>query len=305
MRRAGTSLASHLSGRPRGTTMFVNMVAFLQKQENAPLHLFEHQLKLPVDIGMFFFGLANAGVKLGSVGGVTTCVLGSLIVGKTLGVAGFAILAHCCGFGLPDGIVMSDLFAMGALAGVGLTVALFVSNEAFTDPGLQGQAKMGALLSIGSAGFSWLISAVHKKFCAQSRASGEAVAEDGDDDEDEDDGFEEVITHEIIQQMWEFRRYKARGHELTVEQMARTLSKNVRSISKSDRPVTSESVGSDNVVRQISTPSNGTRPPGSARASGALEKLGPSRSERRRSSRKHATWATTHLRPPGTPGTLA
>jgi hypothetical protein len=294
--------------------MLTNMVSFLQKQENAPLHLFEHHLKLPVDIGMFFFGLANAGVKLGSVGGVTTCVLTSLIVGKTLGVAGFAMFAHCCGFGLPDGIVMSDLFAMGALAGVGLTVALFVSNEAFSDPGLRGQAKMGALLSIGSAGFSWLISAVHNKFCPERHVSSAAVAEDNDDDEDEDDddGFEEVVTHELIQQMWEFRRYQARGHELTIAQMARTVSKNVRSISKNDRTFSGEANGpSDNWVRQISTASSGSKLPVSARQSTTLEKLGPSRSERRRSSRKHASWATTHLRPPGdqptppgTPGAL-
>ena len=38
-----------------------------------------------------------------------------------------------------------DLFTIGALGGVGLTVALFMANEAFIDPGLQGQAKLGAV----------------------------------------------------------------------------------------------------------------------------------------------------------------
>ena len=37
----------------------------------------------------------------------------------------------------------------GLIAGLGLTVALFVAGEAFTDPLIQGAAKMGALCSVG------------------------------------------------------------------------------------------------------------------------------------------------------------
>jgi hypothetical protein len=303
--------------------MLSNMMHFLQKQDNAPLHLFEHHLKLPVDIGMFFFGLANAGVKLGSVGSVTACVLASLIVGKTLGVAGFAIFAHCCGFGLPVGITMSDLFAMGALAGVGLTVALFVSNEAFSDPGLQGQAKMGALLSIGSAGFSWLISAIHSKFCtervAMTSVTGKVIEDSDDEDfeeEDDDDGFEDLVTHELIQRMWEFRRYKARGYEMSINDMAVSVAKNLRKVHRSKTTndmVRQLSTDSDDVSRTLSgsgsisgsrpiTPKPGT--PGTPGSQGApvlssrrtLDRLGPTRHDLRRSSRKAATVATSYLR---------
>ena len=55
---------------------------------DAPLHKFEHQLKLVVDIGLFFFSLCNAGVKFSEVGAMTVTVLVSLIAGKTLGVVG-------------------------------------------------------------------------------------------------------------------------------------------------------------------------------------------------------------------------
>ncbi|CAK0865220.1 unnamed protein product [Prorocentrum cordatum] len=309
-------LTSYLDSTSRGTQMMSNMMRFLQNQDDAPLHLFEHHLKLPVDFGMFFFGLANAGVKLGSVGSVTTCVLVSLIVGKTLGVAGFAILAHCCGFGLPAGITMTDLFTMGALAGVGLTVALFVSNEAFSDPGLQGQAKMGALLSIGSAGFSWLTSVVHRKFCTGRAGSGAGKdTEDSDDDdlegEDDDDGFEDLVTHELIQKMWEFRRYKARGYEMSIDDMTASVAKNLRKVHRSKTTndmlhhISNES---GDIVRLVSDSSlaqesAGSRP-GTALKSGTprlsskrtLEKLGPSRDEQRRSSRKRATLATSYLR---------
>jgi len=247
---------------------------------------------------------------------VTTCVLVSLIVGKTLGVAGFAILAHCCGFGLPAGITMTDLFTMGALAGVGLTVALFVSNEAFSDPGLQGQAKMGALLSIGSAGFSWLTSVVHRKFCTGRAGSGAGKdTEDSDDDdlegEDDDDGFEDLVTHELIQKMWEFRRYKARGYEMSIDDMTASVAKNLRKVHRSKTTndmlhhISNES---GDIVRLVSDSSlaqesAGSRP-GTALKSGTprlsskrtLEKLGPSRDEQRRSSRKRATLATSYLR---------
>eukprot|EP00438_Fugacium_kawagutii_P034180 Skav233178 [mRNA] locus=scaffold24:132214:144521:+ [translate_table: standard] len=77
--------------------------------------------------------------------------IGFFQMGKTLGIVFFAMVAHALGFLLPVGLTVVDLFAMSSLGGVGLTVALFVSNEAFTDKGLQSQAKMGAVFSVSSA----------------------------------------------------------------------------------------------------------------------------------------------------------
>ena len=48
------------------------------------------------------------------------------------------------------------LIATSAVAGLGLTVALFVSGQAFTDPALQAAAKMGAVFSVVSALVAWL-----------------------------------------------------------------------------------------------------------------------------------------------------
>ena len=61
------------------------------------LHQFEHDLKLFVDCGMFFFAFANAGVKISTPGGVTISIILALIVGKTAGIAGFAIGGDLCG----------------------------------------------------------------------------------------------------------------------------------------------------------------------------------------------------------------
>ena len=46
---------------------------------------------------------------------------------------------------------MSDLVVLGCVAGIGFTVALFVSTVAFPPGDIQDAAKMGALFSFASA----------------------------------------------------------------------------------------------------------------------------------------------------------
>jgi len=115
--------------------------------EHSTLHQFEHQLKLFVDLGLFFFAFTNAGVVLASIGTMTWLILGSLVIGKTLGVTLLGLLAVKLGFPLPARMGFRELVMAGFVAALGLTVALFVAGAAFTDPTLLGQAKMGALFS--------------------------------------------------------------------------------------------------------------------------------------------------------------
>lgn len=100
-----------------------------------------------VDYGLFFFGLTNAGVQFTSMSAITWIVLLSLIIGKTVGIFAFGRLAELIGFPLPDGMTRAHLATAGLVAGLGLTVALFVAGVAFVDPVIQGAAKMGALFS--------------------------------------------------------------------------------------------------------------------------------------------------------------
>ncbi len=111
------------------------------------LNKFEHFFKAPVDFGLLTFGLANAGVPFTSMGDATWSVLAALLIGKTVGITAFAMLGHKLGFSLPKGMDFRTVVIAGLVAGLGLTVALFVAGAAFTEPGLQGAAKMGALLS--------------------------------------------------------------------------------------------------------------------------------------------------------------
>ena len=112
------------------------------------LNQFEHQLKLPVDFGLFFFAWANAGVAFGNINQVTLMILLSLIVGKTVGVSLFSYVVSKLGFPLPEGMGIRHLMVAGMIAGLGLTVALFVANKAYYGTDFLDPGKMGAVFSV-------------------------------------------------------------------------------------------------------------------------------------------------------------
>lgn len=121
---------------------------------HSPLEAFEHDLKRLVDFGLFFFALANAGVAFSEVNGLSWIILASLIGGKAIGITVFSLGAHVMGFRLPPGMTPGHVVVTSVVAGLGLTVALFVSGQAFTDPSLQGAARMGAVFSVAAAGLA-------------------------------------------------------------------------------------------------------------------------------------------------------
>ena len=99
------------------------------------------------------FALANAGVPLGAAEGSSLwssramwgVVLG-LLIGKPLGVFGFALIAYKLGIGaLPIGASWRHVFGAAWLAGIGFTMALFIANLAYTDPANLAAAKLGVL----------------------------------------------------------------------------------------------------------------------------------------------------------------
>jgi NhaA family Na+:H+ antiporter len=127
---------------------------FAEREAGQPdlLNRIEHALKGPVEVVLFFFGLANAGVELSAMGEATWLVLAGLIIGKPLGITLFGLFAaRTLGLGLPEGMRVRDLFVLGCVAAIGFTVALFVASVAFPPGPIQDAAKMGALFSFGAA----------------------------------------------------------------------------------------------------------------------------------------------------------
>lgn len=117
--------------------------------DTSALARFENEWRAVVDVGLFMFGLANAGVEAASIGAATWLVLAALAVGKTVGIFVMSWLGQRLGYPLPSDVGLVELLLVGLIAGVGLTVALFVAGEAFAEPTLEGAAKMGALMSAG------------------------------------------------------------------------------------------------------------------------------------------------------------
>lgn len=113
------------------------------------LHPISSFLILPI------FALANAGIAISREGlsdaagsSVTIGIVVGLVVGKVVGVTGAAWLATSLGVGdLPDDLNWRHVTGIGALAGIGFTVAIFITGLAFDDPGIVQQAKLGVIVA--------------------------------------------------------------------------------------------------------------------------------------------------------------
>jgi type III secretory pathway component EscS len=117
------------------------------EQHASTLDEFAQFFAIYVDFGLFFFTMANAGVKIERFGAMTMLILISEWLGKFVGIVGFYELAHFLGYPPPLGVRRKHIMVMGLIAGLGLTVALFVADVAFQDQQLKADAKLGAVIT--------------------------------------------------------------------------------------------------------------------------------------------------------------
>jgi NhaA family Na+:H+ antiporter len=113
------------------------------------LHPFTSFLVIPI------FALVNAGIVLSGAGlreaassTVTWGIVVGLVVGKTVGISlatYAAVKSKVCE--LPRGVSWSQVVAVAMLAGIGFTVALFITSLAYADEAIVTQAKMGILVA--------------------------------------------------------------------------------------------------------------------------------------------------------------
>ncbi len=121
------------------------------------MNRFEHWWRVPVQIILFFFGFANAGVQLSSVGAGTWMVLSALLIGKPVGIFVTTFIAVRLGLRAPGGLTYAHTLVVGLAAGIGFTVALFFATAAFEPGPVLDEAKMGALLSFSAAPLAILV----------------------------------------------------------------------------------------------------------------------------------------------------
>ena len=113
------------------------------------------------------FALASAGVnlsteklKLAISSPIALGILLGLVWGKAVGITAFSFLAVQSKIaGMTEGLTWPGIAGVGILAGVGFTVALFISSLSFADDALVATAKVAVIvasLAAGSIGYLYL-----------------------------------------------------------------------------------------------------------------------------------------------------
>lgn len=137
--------------------------------EHDTMNRFEHMFAPIVDVGLFTFGLANAGVALNAesfTGAATWVIFSALLFGKTIGISVFSLVGDRFGLNLPERMTQPQVVVLGCTAGIGFTVALFVATVSMQvapiDPTTGDMLKLGALLSFTAGPVAWLLSKYFK-----------------------------------------------------------------------------------------------------------------------------------------------
>lgn len=149
------------SGLPQGNSLLsneqhsiVHEMEQVTEKATAPLQELEHAL-MPFVTFMILpiFALANAGVVIADdftavlTNHIALGIIAGLFIGKPLGILFFAWLAIKLRIAeLPDGVSFLQIAGAGMLAGVGFTMALFISTLAWPDEALIDIAKTGVLI---------------------------------------------------------------------------------------------------------------------------------------------------------------
>jgi len=137
------------AGSARSAVLEVGGAMSPNERLQATMHPWTSYVVVPL------FALANAGVvlsfdALGAALGsaVTLGIIAGLVLGKLVGITLVSLAGVRLGLGtLPRGVGTRQLMGGAALAGIGFTVSLFVTDLAFEDPALREEAKVGVLLA--------------------------------------------------------------------------------------------------------------------------------------------------------------
>ena len=162
-------------------------------QRHDTLNAFEHWWKNPVEIILGLFGLTNAGVVLGNTGTATVLVLMGLVIGKPLGITLFTWMSQrFFKLEIPSGMNYRHIVTLGTVAGIGFTVALFMSEAAYPasayPEALRDAVKMGALASFLAGALAFVVAKAVgvKRWTAEETAA--AATASGSDTSDSTPG---------------------------------------------------------------------------------------------------------------------
>ncbi len=158
------------AGSVRRAQLYVRESVSVAERMETLIHPFSSFVILPI------FALANAGIELSgealsdaATSSVTIGIILGLVVGKTVGVSVFSYFAVRSGLcTLPRNVTWPMVVAVAMMAGIGFTVALFITGLAFAGDDLavlNTQARMGILAAslLAAVGGAALLSRATKE----------------------------------------------------------------------------------------------------------------------------------------------
>lgn len=112
-------------------------------------------------VPVYVISKLSQGISIASLTSSTaTSLIAARVIGKIIGITLFAWLAIKINLAhLPKELRFSEIAGIGALAGMGLTVALVISEVAIDSEIIQGEVKAGLIISAvisGLIGYFWL-----------------------------------------------------------------------------------------------------------------------------------------------------
>ena len=112
-------------------------------------------------VPVYVISKLSQGISIASLTSTTaTSLIAARLIGKIIGITLFAWLAVKIKLAyLPRDLRFSEIAGIGALAGMGLTVALVISEVAIESEIIQGEVKAGLIISAvisGLVGYFWL-----------------------------------------------------------------------------------------------------------------------------------------------------
>jgi NhaA family Na+:H+ antiporter len=135
-------------------------VPFCRDEKFCPSYRLQHFLHKPVSFLILpVFAFANTGIVFApdwffvfterNTGGI----LAGLVLGKPLGIFIFSLIAVKTGIcKLPEDLSVRHIIGAGALAGIGFTMSMFITNLAFSDAKLITSSKIAILIASAVAG---------------------------------------------------------------------------------------------------------------------------------------------------------
>lgn len=165
-------------------TQILDKIGTYSEKAQNPLLKIEHFLQpLCAYLIVPLFAFVNGGIKIGSYNlfgdKIVLGVVLGLVLGKPIGIFVFAYLSEKLNISVrPRGLTLGHVFGVGALAGIGFTMSMFVSQLAYDRLDLIDISKLSVLIASAIAAFFGIVILIFSTRSSNSKGKIKSNAQD-------------------------------------------------------------------------------------------------------------------------------